>query len=171
MPKSWDCACDKMDLWQKDSIAKGTLSVCVSHSAVPNSATPWTVARQAPLSMGFSRQEYWRRLPFPSPGDPPNSRIKPRSPALQADSLSSEPPGKQKEEGNKCFPFAQFSWKLKEPRCCSRWSSKAEKHVCFCVCVCVCVCACAAENTHHPLAAGAFQCPSGSYTFLRLFRM
>ena len=92
---------------------------------------------QAPLSMGFSRQEYWSSLPFPSPGDPPNSRIKPRSPALQADSLSSEPPGKQKEAGNKCFPFAQFSWKLREPRCCSRWFSKAEKHVCFCVCVCV----------------------------------
>ena len=67
MPKSWDCECDKMDFWQKDSTAKETLCVCVcvrvcvSHSVVPNSATPWTVACQAPLSMGFSRQEYWRR--------------------------------------------------------------------------------------------------------------
>ena len=57
-------------------------------------ATPWTVARQAPLSMGFSRQEYWSGLPFPSPGDLPNPGIEPGSPALQADTLSSEPPGK-----------------------------------------------------------------------------
>ena len=58
-------------------------------------ASPWTVVRQAPLSMGFSRQEYWSGLPFPSPGDLPNPGIAPRSPALQADALSSEPPGKQ----------------------------------------------------------------------------
>ena len=56
--------------------------------------TLWTVACQAPPSMGFSRQEYWSGLPFPSPGDLPNPGIKPRSPALQADSLPSEPPGK-----------------------------------------------------------------------------
>ena len=49
--------------------------------------TPWTVARQAPLSMGFPWQEYWRGLPFPSPGDLPHPRIKPESPALQVDSL------------------------------------------------------------------------------------
>ena len=47
---------------------------------------PWTVACQAPLSMGFSMQGYWSGLPFPSPGDLPNQGIKPRSPALQADS-------------------------------------------------------------------------------------
>ena len=52
--------------------------------------TPGTVAPQAPLSMEFSRQEYWSGLPFPSPGDIPNSGIKPRSPALQADSLPAE---------------------------------------------------------------------------------
>ena len=52
--------------------------------------SPWTVARQAPLSMGFSRQEYWSGLPFPSPGDLPNPRIEPRSLALQADSLLTE---------------------------------------------------------------------------------
>ena len=56
--------------------------------------TLWTVAHQAPPSMGFSRQEYWCRLPFPSPGDLPDPGIEPRSPALQADSLTSEPPGK-----------------------------------------------------------------------------
>ena len=57
-------------------------------------ATPWTVAHQAPLSMGFSRQEYWGGLPFPSPEDLPDPGIEPRSPALQADALTSEPPGK-----------------------------------------------------------------------------
>ena len=49
--------------------------------------TPWTVAYQAPRSMGFSRQEYWSGLPSPSPGDLPNPGIKPRSPSLQADGL------------------------------------------------------------------------------------
>ena len=51
-------------------------------------ATPWTVAYQAPPSMGFSSQEYWSRLPFPSPGDLPNPGIEPRSPALEADTLT-----------------------------------------------------------------------------------
>ena len=55
-----------------------------------NSWTPWTVACQAPLSLGFSRQEYWSGLPFPSPGDLPNPGIEPGSPALQADSLLTE---------------------------------------------------------------------------------
>ena len=62
-------------------------------------ATPWIVAYQAPQSMGFSRQEYWRGLPFPSPGDLPDPEIKPRSPTLQADTLTSEPPGKLVGEG------------------------------------------------------------------------
>ena len=57
-------------------------------------ATPWTVTYQVPLSMGFSRQENWSGLPFPSPGDLPDPGIKPRSPTLQADALTSEPPGK-----------------------------------------------------------------------------
>ena len=52
--------------------------------------TPWAVAHQAPLSMGFSRQEYWSGLPFPSPGDLPNPGIKPEFPELQADSLPTE---------------------------------------------------------------------------------
>ena len=57
--------------------------VCVfSPSVVSNFAISWTVARQTPLSMGFSRQEYWSGLPFPSPGDFPNPGIKPASPAL-----------------------------------------------------------------------------------------
>ena len=53
----------------------------------------WTVARHASLSMGFSRQEYWSGLPFPSPGDLLDPRIELSSPKLQADSLLSEPPG------------------------------------------------------------------------------
>ena len=57
-------------------------------------AIPWTVVYQASLSMGFSSQEYWSGLPFPSPGDLPDPGIEPRSPALQADALPSEPPGK-----------------------------------------------------------------------------
>ena len=54
----------------------------------------WTIACQGPLSMGFAKQEYWSRLPCPSPGDLPSPGIKPGSPAMQADPLPSEPPGK-----------------------------------------------------------------------------
>ena len=61
----------------------------VSHPVVSDSATPCTVARQAPLSMGFFRQEHWSGLPFPSSGDLPNPGIEPGSPTLQADSLLS----------------------------------------------------------------------------------
>ena len=57
-------------------------------------ATPWTIAYQAPLSVGFSRQRYWSGLPCPFPEDLPDPGIKPGSPALQADALPSEPPGK-----------------------------------------------------------------------------
>ena len=58
------------------------------------SETPWTIARQAPLSVGFSRQEYWSGLLHPPPGDHPDPGIKPRSPTVQVDSLPSKPPGK-----------------------------------------------------------------------------
>ena len=64
-------------------------------------ATLWTVASQAPPSMGFSSQEYWSGLPFPSPGDLPNPGIEPRSLALQAGALIFEPPGKY---------FAKYSY-------------------------------------------------------------
>ena len=60
----------------------------------PTLRDPWTIAHQAPPSMGFSRQEYWSGLPFPSPGDLPDPGIEPRSPTLQADALTSAPPGK-----------------------------------------------------------------------------
>ena len=69
--------------------------------------TPWTVAYQAPPSMGFSRQECWSGLPLPSPGDLPDPGIEPGSPTLQADALLSESPGKLKSM------FAKYSvcWK------------------------------------------------------------
>ena len=63
-------------------------------SHVRLSVTPWSVACQAPVSMEFSRQEYWSGLPFPSLGNLPDPGIEFRSPALQADSLPFEPPGK-----------------------------------------------------------------------------
>ena len=59
-------------------------------------ATPWTVARQAPLSMGFSQQGYWSGLPFPPPGHLPEPGIEPVSPALSGGFFTTEPPGKPK---------------------------------------------------------------------------
>ena len=72
--------------------------ICSSSSLAakssPTLAIPWTVALQVPLSMGFSRRQYWSGLPFPSPGSLPNPGIKSGSPALQADSLPTELQGK-----------------------------------------------------------------------------
>ena len=82
----------------KQAHASVYLFVCISKvkslSRVQLFATLWAVAYQPPPSMGFSRQEYWSGLPFPSPVDLPDPGIEPRSPALQADALFSEPPGK-----------------------------------------------------------------------------
>ena len=63
-------------------------------------STPWTIAHQAPLSMGFSKQEYWSGLPFPSPGDLPHPGIEPASPALAGRFFTAEPPGKPRTGGN-----------------------------------------------------------------------
>ena len=68
--------------------------------------TPWTVACQVPLSMGFSRQVYWSGLPFPPPGDLPDPGIQPGSPTLLADSLPYEPPGKPN-----CMHSLKYSWR------------------------------------------------------------
>ena len=73
--------------------------MCQSLSHVQLFVTPWTIARQVPLSIEFSRQEYWSGLPFPSPWDLPNPGIEPGSPTLQADSLPSEPPRKPQRDG------------------------------------------------------------------------
>ena len=81
----------------------------VSHSVVSDSLQlhGLFVAHQDPLSLGFSIQEYWRGLPVPSPGDLPDPWIKPESPALQADSLLSEPPGKP------LFSLTSFIFRIK----------------------------------------------------------
>ena len=86
---------------------KGGLIVKVkvkSLSRVRLFATQWTIAHQAPSSMGVSRQEYWSGLPFPSPRDLPDPGIEPRSPSLQADALTSEPPGKAPNCGYSLMP-------------------------------------------------------------------
>ena len=75
--------------------------------------TPWTVACQAPLSIEFSRQEYWSWLPFPPPGDHPFPGIEPPSPVLQVNSLPTEPPGR---------PWAWFQPKAPESLCFSTWA-------------------------------------------------
>ena len=69
-------------------------SCMLSHSAMSDFAALWTVAHQAPLSMGFSRQEYLSRLPFPPPEDLPDPGIKPTSPALANGFFTTEPPEK-----------------------------------------------------------------------------
>ena len=85
---------------------------CLSH--VQLFETPWTVARQAPLSLGFSRQEYWRGSPCPLPGNLPNPGIETRSPTLQADSLPSKPPGKPKNTGVGSLSLLQGSFLTQE---------------------------------------------------------
>ena len=74
--------------------------------------TPWTVAYQASPSMGFSRQEYWSGLPFPSPGDLPDPGIEPGYPALGTDTLTSEPQGKPQERSNELKNRIPASWGL-----------------------------------------------------------
>ena len=75
-------------------------------------ATLWTVAYQAPPSMGFSRQEYWNGLPFPSPGDLPDPGIEPGSPALEADALTPEPT----RGAQRAYMHAQNGACVSEPR-------------------------------------------------------
>ena len=80
--------------------------------------TPWTVASQAPPSLGFSRQECWSGLPFPSPGDLSNPGIEPASPTLQADALPSEPPGRPLKIMSKLILMSKrhiFGWQILLP--------------------------------------------------------
>ena len=81
-------------VFSQDGKTAGKIDCCylVAKSSL-TLATLWTAAHQDPLSLGFPKQEYWGGFPFPSPGHFPNPGIEPRSPALQADSLPSEPPG------------------------------------------------------------------------------
>ena len=98
------------------------LCLCVfvlTLSGVQLFATPWTGACQASQSMGFSREEHWSGLPFPSPGDFPGPGIEPRFATLQADSLPAEPPAKPKNIGvgslsllQRIFPTQESNWGL-----------------------------------------------------------
>ena len=94
-------------------------------------ATPWTIAYQALPSMRFSRQEYWSGLPFPSPGDLPDPGIEARSPAFQADTLTSETPGSLPDiKGQIYLPFpvltpSSFFWPSQF------YFSKLDKQGCF----------------------------------------
>ena len=83
----------------------GNVVVVQSLSHIQLFAIPWTVACQAPLSMGFPRQEYWSGLSFPSPGDLPNSGIEPASPALADGFFTTEPPGKPKRDMGSGYPM------------------------------------------------------------------
>ena len=83
-----------------------------SLSCVRLFATPWTVAYQASPSMGFSRQEYWSGLPFPSPGDLPDPGIEPGSPALGTDALTSEPRGTPQEHSTELKNRIPACWGL-----------------------------------------------------------
>ena len=80
----------------------------LSCSVMSDAATPWTVAHQASLSVGFPRQEYWSGLPVPSPGDLPDSGIKPGSPALAGGYFTAELPGKPQVIGQVNANVAKF---------------------------------------------------------------
>ena len=82
---------DKLGVWDEQIIV--ILAVVYLLSRDRLFATPWTVACQAPLCMGFPRQEYWSELPFPIPGDLPDPGIEPISPALAGRFLTTAPPG------------------------------------------------------------------------------
>ena len=82
--------------------------VTVRHSVESDSATPWTVSHQAPLTMGFPRQEYWSGLPFPCPGNLSNSGTEPCSPALQEDSLPFDVQQIQQGSHFTSFPCINF---------------------------------------------------------------
>ena len=84
------------------------LLFCYSVSHVSLFVTPWTVACQTPLSMGFSRQEYWSGLPSPSPGDLPDPGIRPTSPILAGRFFTFEPPGKSCQTA--FFFFSHSQW-------------------------------------------------------------
>ena len=80
--------------------------------------TPWTVAHQGPLSMGFPRQEHWSGLLFPSPGDLPDPGIEPASPALAGGFFTAQAPGKPFPMNTYCLFWSSFVLRsIKQPRC------------------------------------------------------
>ena len=102
------CFCLGCPSWQ-GSLGGGGLVT----KSCPTLVTPWTVAHEAPLALGFPRQEYWSGLPLPSPGDLPDPGIELRSPALQADSLPTEHQGKpcQRQETGASTRLTAFFYK------------------------------------------------------------
>ena len=98
--------CVKIFAWCLDILC--AQCVCVSQSCL--FVTPWTVACQAPLSMEFSRQEYWSGLTFPSPGCLPNPGIEPASPALAGGLFHNEPPGKPHNHMCTCSVMSDSLW-------------------------------------------------------------
>ena len=107
--KTSKSTCTTISLQCTEQVSSHVKVKVKSLSRVRLFVTPWTVARQAPLSMGFCSQEYWSGLPFPSPGDLPDPGIKPGSPTLEANALTSEPPGKPAQSHRK----HQFWWRRK----------------------------------------------------------
>ena len=110
-------------LWPMILSTVSSRSICAGPHlgswVVCDSVSPWTPEEpcQLPLSMGFSRQEYWSGLPCPPPGNLPNPGIEPRSPALQADSLLSETPGKPKNTEWVAYPLSRrSSWLRSQTR-------------------------------------------------------
>ena len=111
-PNPQNCTLERMNSTSENCTHTDDVCVCcvltlLSHIRL--FVTPWTVAQQAPLSMGFSKQEYRSGLLFPSPGDLAHPGIEPRSPTLQEDSLPAEPPGKPKNTGVGSLPLLQGS--------------------------------------------------------------
>ena len=88
------CVCVCVNFSNMCGVHKSLCCCCLLAKSCLTLWTPWTIACQAPLSMGFPRQEYWSRLPYPSPGDLPNPGIKPMHPALACGFFMTKPPGK-----------------------------------------------------------------------------
>ena len=113
----------------KLGIMPSVVGVLESLNCIWRFASPWTAALQAPLSMGFSRQEYWSGLPFPSPGGFPHPGIQPKSPALAGGFLTTKPPGKPIALS---MVLSNWSWSTRELKSgleasgcpCGQWQLK-----------------------------------------------
>ena len=109
-PNPQDCTLERMNSTLENCTHTDDVCVCSLAQSYPALCDPMDcIAHQAPLSMGFPRQECWSGLLFPSPGDLPHPGIEPRSPTLQEDSLPAEPPGKPKNTGVGGLPLLQGS--------------------------------------------------------------
>ena len=108
----WVCVCARACVF---------LCVCVCFPVMSDSVTSQTIACQTPLSMGFPRQEYWSGLPCPLPGDLLDPRIKSRCPALQPESLPSEPPGKDTKNSDNTIKkdISQIHMHIADSLCCT----------------------------------------------------